>query len=212
MEAVGGLTLNLLRDMSLRHKNVKESIRISECSLAFLGDVMNNVYECAAFYKNFINHKYTVTLANGKVFSFVFQSKNFFHLIGLEKLTDIPVLHKFDKSIVYKMILSNKITSKEIENSHHYYKIKDRVEHFETITEMLDPAKTNLIIDFDKKKVAKTKLHNTRYIFFLREMFGYNHLTIGFNGKHYPETFIFEQGKRYINEQTLVDIINIQID
>ncbi len=151
-------------------------------------------------------------MENNIVFCFSFQRRNFFHLLGLQKLKDVPALQSRDKALVYKNILSGKISCKDIESSAQYPKIKNRILHFENICKMLNPKHSKVVIDFDPTKTERTKLTRTRYIFFLRERSGYDHLTIGYNNEYYPETFIFEYGKRYITQQELLNISEITVE
>ena len=77
---------------------------------------------------------------------------------------------------------------------------------------MLNIEKCKIIIDFDKNLLDKTNLINTVYILFKHKKDGYVHLTLGDKGKGiYPETFFYENSKRYTSEQTLLDIIDIEI-
>ena len=49
-------------------------------------------------------------------------------------------------------------------------------------------------------------------MFFAHENTGYTHFTVAQKGNlFYPETFIYENSKRYISEQTLLDVKDIII-
>lgn len=175
---------------------------------------MKNIQECAKLYKTLLNKEYIFTLENDYTFSIVFKQSNFYHLTGLHKLTDIRRLFGLKTSYdnIYKNILSGKINYQSIEKSIFYERIKNRIEYFETITDMLNKDKSKIIIDFDRNLVDGTELINTKYILYRIISDGYANLTIGENqSKIYPETFFVENSKKYISEQTLLDIKNIEI-
>ena len=178
------------------------------------GVKMKDIKECAEFYKSFLNKDYIFTLEGDIKFKIFFVKGNFHHLLGLGKLKDIEELNieknKADK--IYKDILSGDISIEKIENSVFYYKILNRVENFQNITDLLDIDKCKIIIDFDRNLLDDTNLINTKYILFKHKNDGYIHLTLGDKGKGiYPETFFYEGSKRYITEQVLLDIIDIEI-
>lgn len=154
---------------------------------------------------------YRITLENNLVFEFHFNPEHFYHLLGLEKIHDVNQLRILSKRNVFRQLLNGKLKSTTISSSVDYPKIENRVKNFEKILNLLNINKTKIIIDFDPSKVSDTKLHNTKFILYNREKCGYCHLTIGYIKYYYPETFFFEYSKRYISEQNLLEIINIEI-
>ncbi len=175
---------------------------------------MKDIQECAKYYKTLMRKDYVFTLENDIKFKIFFKSSNFYHLIGLHKLVDIKQLTDANVSPdkIFKDILSGRISVETIEKSVFYDRIRDRVKYFEKITDMLDKYKSKIIIDFDPELVEGTELKNTEYILFRHLSSGYANLTIGEkNGFTYPETFFAEDSKRYISEQNLLDILDIEI-
>ncbi len=176
---------------------------------------MKDIQECAKFYKTLMRKDYIFTLENGIVFKLFFKASNFYHLIGLHKLKDIRQLSgdSVAPDRIYKDILSGSISVKTIENSSYYTKIADRIEHFEKIADMLDKDKCKIIIDFDASVVqGGTDLLKTKYILYRLVNLSYANLTIGEDEKGpYPETFFFEVSKKYISEQNLLDVENIEV-
>ncbi len=175
---------------------------------------MKDIKECAKLYKTLLNKDYIFTLEQGIKFKLFFKMGNFHHLLGLGKLKDIENLNlKRNKAEdIYKKILKGDIKPDLIEKSSFYQLIKDRIENFQGITDLLDANKCKILIDFDKELLESTNLTNTKYILYKHKNDGYLHLTLGDIGKGiYPETFFFENSKRYISEQTLLDIIDIEI-
>lgn len=138
--------------------------------------------------------------------------------MGLHKLSDLRRLKSENPAKVFKDILSGNISVETIESSSFYYKIADRIEHFEKIADMLDKEKSKIIIDFNRELINGTELINTKYILYRDislyndDLSGYANLTIGERqNKIYPETFFYEKSKRYISEQILLDILDIEI-
>lgn len=175
---------------------------------------MENIQECAKFYETLMEKNYVFTLENGVKFTLFFKSANFYHLIGLHKLKDIRQLVDGSLSLnkIYKNILSGELSSELIEKSVFYNKISSRIENFEKISDTLDKNKSKIIIDFDPALVEGTELKNTKYILFRHLDSGYANLTLGENKNSiYPETFFTENSKRYISEQILLDVIDIEI-
>lgn len=165
--------------------------------------------ECAAYYQNFIGSTCKLTLENGLIISFPFKRSHFKHLLGLEKLKDIPNMQSGAANAVFKNILAGKLDN-AISKSAFYHLIEDRLKYFNLLDDILH---SKIVIDFEPSIVQDgTHLSNTAYILFLRKNNGYINLTLGegFDG-YYPETFFFEPSKRYISEQTLLDIISVEI-
>ncbi len=175
---------------------------------------MKNIKECAEVYTKLLKKTFVVTLQDNFKLILYFRPENFYHLLGLHKLTDINSLTTTSLSRILKQVLSENITQKEIEKSLYYHEIENRIKHFEDILEMLDIEKSNkIVIDFDASLVpGGTKLVNTKFILYKRFESGYSNTTIGKNNKgYYPETFIFEASNKYISDQTLLDIKNIEV-
>lgn len=172
-----------------------------------------NIFECAQFYNKLLHKKYTIILENNFEFSFYFTPDNFFHLIGLGKLNDASYFKGKSKDLIFKKILKKEIPLESIEKHKNYCKIINRVKYFERIDKLLDKQRSKIIIDFDCDLVSDTKLLKTVFMFYAHEKNGYTHLTIGKdNTKYYPETFIYEDSKRYISGQELLNIGDIKIE
>ncbi len=174
---------------------------------------MATIRDCAILYQGLLKKKYKFTLENNISFTLEFSPAYFYHLLGLEKLTDITQLRNVSPSKVYKDIISGKIAHSTIQKSKHFELISDRIQYFENLPELVYFDKSNkIIIDFDKDKLDfNSLLKNTKYILYKRFDIKYIHLTIGSKLTLYPETFIVEPGSTYISEQTLLDILSIDI-
>ena len=175
---------------------------------------MDSVSECARAYRELKGKEYIITLEGDLVFSIYFSASAFCHLLGLEKLTDVQVLKGKKPNQIYSQILRGIIPDSVLSGSDSYYRIADRVEHFDDIFSVLDISKSNkVIVDFDVSKLSfETLLKNTKYILYKMNPQSTSHLTIGQrNEKLYPETFIVEASNQYLSEQTMLEIIDIEI-
>ena len=174
---------------------------------------MENILECAKLYEKLINKDYVFTVENDIKFTIHFTAENFYHLLGLEKLTDVVQLKNKQPARVYKQILSETIKSGTIQKSNLYHLIENRIKNFEHIKDFLHYEKSNkIIIDFNARKLPfKTKLHNTKFMLYKHIDTTYLHLTIGNKRILYPETFIVEYGSQYISGQKMLDILSIDV-
>lgn len=77
---------------------------------------------------------------------------------------------------------------------------------------MLNNKSAKIIINYDKSLVNNSKLINTKYILYKTIDGCYLMLTIGKKESgEYPETLFLESTKKYISNQELLDIIDIEI-
>ena len=175
---------------------------------------MKDVQECAALFSKLLKKDFIFTLEGDIRFKLFFTENNFIHLLGLHKLKDISELNTKSNSAakIYKNILSGKLSVDKIQKSAFYSLIEKRIENFQEINNMLDEGKCKIIIDFDKRLIPYTDLKNTKYILYRHKNGGYVHFTMGDKGKGiYPETFFFENSKRYVTGQTLLDVKSIEV-
>lgn len=172
---------------------------------------MNTLKDCLSIYLKLMKKDYYITLENGVKIKVYFEKKNFYHLLGLHKLTDIAILRN-SPTMVFKNICNGKITHKKIIKSVHFDKIENRFKYFHYLPIMLSKD-SKVIVDFNYKLLHKTRLKETRYILFRyigNE--GVIHFTLGKKkGEIYPETFFFDEGNQYIDNQDLLEIKNIEV-
>lgn len=174
---------------------------------------MKDVKECAKLYKQLLNKSYKFKLENGIEFTIYFSQNNFFHLIGLHKLTDLSRIANLSKTVVFKKILKGDISQKYIEKSEHYKKIENRIKYFENMLDMFDITKTKIIVDFNPLLLNfDSELLRTKYILYKRLDNGCAHTTIGQESKKlYPETFFFDKTNVYLSKQNLLGIKSITV-
>lgn len=78
------------------------------------------LYDCAVAYKNLMRHEFEIVLSidkSIKEFTVVFESNQFKHLSGLEKLDDIDEFKEKKSAILLNKILKRKITIQDVYRS-----------------------------------------------------------------------------------------------
>lgn len=94
------------------------------------------LYSATKFYRDNLNGKDFCLVAGKKgntaTFSISFRSEQFKHLLGLEKLKDIPELQA-RSSMVYNAILKKKISYSDIIKSKYYHQMENRLKHFQDL-------------------------------------------------------------------------------
>lgn len=172
------------------------------------------IQDCAEIYKTLLRKKYILHLENDLTLELVFAQENFKHLIGFHKLEDMPQIFSNSSKKIYRQALKNKNNLNNTVRKSSYYKdISNRVLYFHLIPSILN---SKIIVDFDPNKMPidyKSKLQNTDYILYKRiEASKIAHLTIISDKEYYkPETFFIENSSIYLSDQTLYDIIDIEV-
>lgn len=160
-------------------------------------------------------------LASGTQLGFTFEKTAFPHLTGIHKLTDIPLIQKYNdpqnlmvnaKYLLTK-IRQGKLTEADIRASKHFAGIEDRYERL-TSENLLSMTYTDVVIDFDVTLLKASKLVNTKYILFEKEQNAYRQLCIKQNNMdqlYYVETFFYEQSDDYIRGQLRDKVISMKV-
>ena len=174
---------------------------------------MNLLKKCAEVFEKYIGYNYTFTLDCKLSITVEFRAAHFYHLAGLQYLTDIVQVDKSRQnnstSRIYKKIIKNKITQELIEKSGFYNKIEERLMYLSDLGKVIS---SKFIIDFDYTKVPKTKILS-KYLLYKQYENGYAILGLRYNEKkdvYIPETFIVEHSDYYIKNQNSYNIINIE--
>ena len=107
------------------------------------------LYEAARFYKdNLENKRFLITVGDRKRketdIEVFFSSRNFFHLVGLQHINDVPLLRRFSPTIVYSNILSKNITYSDIEKSSNIEFLKGRLDEYKEILKIFSDKSTIL--------------------------------------------------------------------
>ena len=106
---------------------------------------MGDILTSANAYSNLLDIEYQLILGRKNktaALSIFFDENQFFHLAGLQYLTDRVTLLFGDRAQLFKRILSGKITSQQIESSSFYPEIKDRIDFLAYLEFIMDSNKT----------------------------------------------------------------------
>lgn len=106
-------------------------------------DIMDKLRERAAAFRRLMDYEYKIKLGRkGKLTEIIlnFEPSDFFHLIGLHKLTDIINGRLPTEKIFYDCLRGN-ITYKQIAQSIFFDELGNRFEYFHKLEEMLDSNK-----------------------------------------------------------------------
>lgn len=101
---------------------------------------MDLLQQCAATFDHLLNYQYRFTLGRkGQLTEIVlgFHETDFHHLVGLHKLKDINIARD-NRKMVFRDILSGRITYHTIERSSFVKESRLRLETFQFIEELLD--------------------------------------------------------------------------
>ncbi len=113
---------------------------------------MDILHECALSFEKLLNIQYHFVLGrkgNLKEFYLSFDKSDFHHLAGLHKLKDINALQIGKRSDVFDAILSNNITTQDIQKSEFYKQMYFRLEPLSNIEVLLDD--NQLIFRYNEK-------------------------------------------------------------
>lgn len=162
--------------------------------------------------------KMSYEFCNGFLLEFQFRKTNFPHMAGLHKLKDLNIIQTyfgkpgFANQIISK-IKKGTLTEADVKSSKYFPTIQKRYEEF-SAESIFSLSYTDVIIDFDITKLAKSKLTNTKFILFEKDANnGNRHLCIAGNSASgfYPETFFFESSDYYLKNQKLEKIKTFKI-
>lgn len=117
------------------------------------GDVIDKLLECAKKHEKLLNIRYHIVAGRKKdkiiEFDIVFKKSKFYHLLGLHKLTDIPIPRKQAKN-VYNQILNEKIKWNQIEKSIYISSLDSRIEPLLYLEHILD--NNEMVFTYDEEK------------------------------------------------------------
>lgn len=179
---------------------------------------MDILQEIALEYTNLLDKNFIYKLENHTKIQLYFTTKNFYHLAGLHKLTDIaPLIKASNNSLTYifKNILNGFITYDDIKKSKYFGEIEPRLKHFKEINKIVEFQK--VIIDFDVSLI-NSKIEKSNYILFKRSNDNmYLNLFLLTSKKDLstqtPNTFIPHMTDYYTNGQKQIKIISVfQVD
>lgn len=171
---------------------------------------MDKLQERAEAFRKLLRYEYKIKLGRkGKLTELTidFERSDFFHLIGLHKLTDI-VNGRFGTDKIFKDCLNGNISYDMILKSEFFYKLGNRFEYFNRIEEMLDSndiifkCNTNsmrkysrIIADFELKNVYENLIF---YLFIEKRAKSTN---------QYCKSFIHDNIVDYTYKQTKMTLL-----
>ena len=168
-------------------------------------------------FKKLNRYTFNYLLDTGKEITFRVKQYQFPHLVGLHKLTDIPLIAMFvdptnsvvNAKYVISKIKKEQLTEAQVRASTYFHSIQDRYNYLSSEA-ILSLAFNEVIVDFNKT-ILTTSLQSD-YIFIDRKTSGCLHLGIVKDGdEYYPETFFFNNTNYYTRGQTVISIKRIRI-
>ena len=129
---------------------------------------MDLLLEVATEYAKLFDKDYFYALENGLIIQTYFIPSYFHHLMGLQKLKDIPQIKKGPQnspSYIFRNIVSGIITLGDIRKSRYFSEIESRLRHFSQINRIIQFEK--IIIDFDISLLT-SKIVKADYVLFKR--------------------------------------------
>lgn len=165
-------------------------------------------------YLTVVGYSFEYEFEDGNVLAYSLKKTYFPHLIGLHKLSDIPIIADFNnpqKTTVSAGFVTSRIkkerflTDAIVQASIYYPKIKDRYNNFSR-DNLLTLTYTDVIVDFNSELIGSTL--KSKYILYESKNCGYNHLGIAFDNaqKPYVETFFFNSDEMYMRNQKVMKI------
>lgn len=112
---------------------------------------MDVLSEAAKLFENLINVEYNIILGKrGELTELIldFEKADFFHLVGLQYITDMPQLKK-KRDLIFDNIINGKITNEQISKSVHYEKMRKRLNDFLSFEKILDS--NEIVFKYNKK-------------------------------------------------------------
>ena len=169
-------------------------------------------------FKELNNYVFKYFLDDGNTLSFRMTQYCFPHLVGLQKLTDIPVIVSFNdqsqpkisakyiNGLIKKEVI---LTDESLRKSAHFSEIEDRY-NFLTKENLLSVCFNEVIIDFNPS-LAYSKLKSA-FLLVENKNGGYIHLGLKrTNNEFVPETFFFRNDDFYIRNQIKIAVKRIEI-
>ncbi len=175
---------------------------------------MNTIDKIMTEYEKLLNKNYKYTLSNGVVIELYFAREHLPHLLGLQHLTDIPILNDYNRKRqsainIYNALRKGLITDEDLHNSDHFDKIKER---FENIIDMDNVCVKNVVYRFDKN-VAGTRISADVLLLNFNKKLKL-HLFIkqdNRNKKYIPVTFFDNPTTKYYDNQEILNVYKTEV-
>lgn len=173
---------------------------------------MDEIKKTIDIFERLRKYQYKITVENGMEILLRFERERYHHLAGFQHLTDLPDIAKpISKHKFYNDLRRGRISEDKIKKSGLYAEIRERVNFFDRLEEILSPGEGRIIVEFDKSKtdtVIKAKFH-----LFRREGKPFTSETVYFTlfidteygDTYYPVTYLVEHSNLYVREQKFYD-------
>lgn len=176
---------------------------------------MDALSEAAAEYAKLFNRDFIYTLATGIDIRVYFIPGFFHHLMGLQKLNDIPSLMKSPRNntnYIFRNIINGIITLDEIGKSQYFNEIEARLKHFSQINRIIEFEE--IIVDFNPSLLISSKIVEADYVLFKRSNDNmYLNLFLKSDEKNgmaqIPLTFIPHKTDYYTYGQKVIKILSM---
>lgn len=181
---------------------------------------MNQLLEKFCEFREIVGFQFEYEFENGDYIKFKLKQTDFPHLIGLHKLTDIPMIRQLnDKNIkvvsasfiLSKIRQERYLTEETIRKSSYFSLISNRFDSFSKES-ILSLIYTDVVVDFDSSLI-NSKL-TAKYILFERKSScAYNHLCVAENlrSEKYAESFFYEPTDLYVRNQKTLKVKKVRI-
>ena len=150
-----------------------------------------------------LKKQFTIHIEDGREVSFRFKKESFSHLLGLHYLTDLPQLANQPGRLALNTLEKDSRIFDSIRKSAHYEKVRDRMNSFTRITDMLLNDTCEVVVDFDKSKVPSAMIKSKFLLYKTDDHITYYILGIAESpkGGFYPETYFVENSRYYVSGQ-----------
>lgn len=167
-------------------------------------------------YKTLKDNDYFLKLENEQVIKINFEVNSFPHLVGLHKLTQIPLLNQLaNKNIppkaVIRAIKQGNLTYGTIYSQDGFSEIEERFKSF-SISKINKLLNKNIVIDFDLTKI-NSSMTKAEMILFEKDNNKYYHLVLGYDqkGYYYPLSYFVRKDEDYIKNQTYLKVKSLKV-
>lgn len=129
---------------------------------------MDDLKIAALVFQGLLNVKYKIVLGKkGRLTEFCidFEKADFFHLVGLQYLKDLPQLKK-NRELIFDKIVADEITTCDISKSQFYKDIEQRIKDFALFENLLDS--NELVFKYSKNR---SSFSNIKAEYFLKTLF-----------------------------------------
>lgn len=168
---------------------------------------MDKLQKCAVSFMNLFGKEYHI-IAGSKnkliQLDLVFEKKHFYHLVGLEKLSDIQKI-RGNVCKIFDKIIQGKITYEDIEKSVFFNEMYSRLDYFDILEKILDSEE--VLIRFNKN--SKKSSVDAEYIIYteIDNKIVHYFVSKDENNKYFGRSFFIRTDKNYIFQQQRFSVL-----